>query len=272
MGPSFNNGDRHTMTSVTHKPVVLVAGASGDLGRAITREFARTGASLLLVAHDEGALKRTADALRSTNAEVATHHADLTRLDAAQGCVGAAIAHFGQLDVLVNCAGATQRGDFFTLTDEDWANGFALKFHGCVRLCRAAWPHLAARQGAVINIVGVSSRTPSADFTIGGSVNSALLSFTKALADLGVSAGVRVNAINPGYIATDRLARRIEAMVNARGISYEAAEAELLHTLGIRRFGQPEEIGQLAAFLASAQASYIHGATIDIDGGATRGL
>lgn len=251
----------------------LVTGGSRGIGKAIAQELAGAGAAILLVARDADALRTTAEELtRSGAGEVETHRADLTDPQAASECVDIAVRRFGHLDVLVNCAGATKRGDFFTLTDADWADGFALKFHGCVRLCRAAWPHLASRRGSVMNIVGVSSRTPSADFTIGGSVNSALINFTKALADLGITAGVRVNAINPGYIRSDRLARRVEALVRERGASRDDIEAELLDGYGIQRFGEPAEIGKLAVFLASDHASYIHGATIDIDGGASRGL
>lgn len=172
----------------------------------------------------------------------------------------------------MNCAGATRRGDFFDLTDQDWADGFALKFHGCVRICRAAWPHLVARGGGVINIVGVGSRTPSMDFLIGGSVNNALLNFTKGLADRGIADGVRVNAINPGYFRTERTEHRLRGMVATRGLTPKAAEDELLDELGIQRFGQPEEVAALVAYLASEKAAYFQGATLDIDGGATRGL
>src|SRR6185369_14333465 len=100
-------------------------------------------------------------------------------------------------------------GDFFELTDADWEDGFALKFFGAMRLSRTAWPHLMARQGAIVNIIGIGGRTGSADFTLGGSVNAALQILTKALADRGVKDGVRVNAINPGFIRTDRFAQRV---------------------------------------------------------------
>jgi NAD(P)-dependent dehydrogenase (short-subunit alcohol dehydrogenase family) len=253
--------------------IALVTGASRGIGKAIADELAGAGACILLVARDVDALRETADALRQSGARrIEVHQADLTDIKAASDCIAAAIGHFGHLDALVNCAGATKRGDFLKLTDADWADGFALKFHGCVRLCRAAWPHLVSRHGCVINIVGVGSRTPGADFSIGGSVNSALLNFTKALADVGIQAGVRVNAINPGYISTERLSRRIEGLMKERNASRTEIESELLKAIGIQRFGDPKEIGKLAVFLASNQASYIHGATIDIDGGATRGL
>ena len=150
---------------------------------------------------------------------------DLREPAAVKAAVDAAVAAFGKLDILVNNAGATKRADFFTLTEEDWQDGFALKFHGYVRATRAAWPHLRETRGCIINIVGIGSRAGSAEFTIGGSVNVALLNFTKAMADIGIKDGVRVNAINPGLIETERFSRNIERVSRDRGLDREQAMA-----------------------------------------------
>lgn len=253
--------------------VALVTGASRGLGKSIAIEFGRAGAKLVIVGRDAEALAQTAAEAKAAGApDVHAHQSDLTAPKAAAASVAAALQQYGRLDVLVNCAGDTKRGDFFALSDADWADGFALKFHGCVRLCREAWPHLVESKGAIINIVGIGSRTPSQDFTIGGSVNSALLNFTKALADRGIRDGVRVNAVNPGYFQTERLARRVQARISETGAAEAEVEAELLAGLKIRRFGQADEVAKLSVFLASEHATYVQGATIDIDGGATRGL
>jgi 3-oxoacyl-[acyl-carrier protein] reductase len=103
-------------------------------------------------------------------------------------------------------------------------------------------------------------------------VNAALLNLTKALADRGVRDGVRVNAVNPSSIATERTRKRIEALAAERGISVEAAGAELARQLRVARFGMPEEIAQVVAFLVSGAASYMQGAIVDVDGGQTRTL
>jgi 3-oxoacyl-[acyl-carrier protein] reductase len=110
---------------------------------------------------------------------------DLRDPAAPPAVVAATIDRFGRLDVLVNNAGATQRGDFLSLSDADWQDGFALKFFGAMRCCRAAWPHLCDSRGAVVNIVGIGGRTGTAEFAIGGAVNAALLNLTKVLADRG---------------------------------------------------------------------------------------
>ena len=188
------------------------------------------------------------------------------------GLISAAIERFGRLDVLVNNAGATKRGDYLTLPDEDWTDGFALKFFGAMRCCRAAWPALVASHGSIVNIIGVGGRMGNADFTIGGSVNSALINLTKSLADRGVREGVRVNAINPGSITTDRLQMRVRAYAKEHNLDEAAAAIELAKAQGVTRFGVPDEIARTVAFLVSPQASYINGAILDVDGGQTRAL
>ena len=183
-----------------------------------------------------------------------------------------ATARFNRLDLLVNCAGATQRGDFLLLGDDAWTDGYALKLFGAVRLTRAAWPHLKSTSGAVVNIAGVGGRVASADFTVGGSVNAALMNLTKALADRGVTDGVRVNCINPGSIRTDRLTGRIRALGRERGLDDAEAARALAAQTGVARFGEPEEIAAAVAFLASSQAAYLQGAILDADGGWVRAV
>lgn len=248
----------------------IVTGASRGIGRAIAIELARQGADVMLVAREAARLQAVAGEVGSLGRQVSVCPADLRSPGAAARVVAATIAAFGRIDILVNNAGATQRGDFLRLTDEDWTDGFALKLHGAVRLVRAAWPQLKSRGGSVVNIAGVGGRTPGADFTIGGSVNGALLSFTKALADVGVRDGVQVNAINPGYIRTDRLRTRLERRAAELGSTVAEAEAKMVAEAGTIRIGEPEDIAHLVSFVVSPRARYLQGALIDADGGQTK--
>jgi len=141
-----------------------------------------------------------------------------------------------------------------------------------VRMTRAAWPYLRESKGTVVNIIGIGSRSGAAEFTIGGLVNVALLNFTKAMADLGVVQGVRVNAVNPGLIETDRFHHNVDRVMRERSIGRDEAVAFLLSSHGTARVGRPDEVGALVAYLASARADFVQGAIIDIDGGATRSL
>lgn len=253
--------------------VAIVTGASRGIGEGIAHVLAAEGADVFLVARSAADLERVAADVRTKHGRRAvTHVADLMDPAAPAAAVAAAVASFGRIDILANNAGATKRGDFFALTDDDWASGFGLKFFGAMRMTRSAWPHLKAQRGSIVNIIGIGSRTASGEFTIGGSVNSALVNFTKATGDIGRTDGLRVNAINPGHIQTSRLEGRITNAMRASNASREDTIKAMIAELGINRFGQPEEIGRLVAFLCSPKADFIHGTVIDMDGGETRAL
>jgi NAD(P)-dependent dehydrogenase (short-subunit alcohol dehydrogenase family) len=247
--------------------VAIITGASRGIGNAIAQTLSAEGMKLTLVARSQ--LEEFAASLPTDCLPLSL---DMRHPDSAAQALNATIKKFGTLDLLVNNAGATKRGDFLTLTDEEWADGYSLKLFGAMRLSRAAWPHLIKSNGSIINIIGVGGRTGSAEFAIGGSVNAALMNLTKVLADRGVKDGVRVNAINPGSIATERLQTRIMTFAKEKNLSHEEATAQLVKDFNIARFGEPNEIAQTVAFLASSQASYIQGAILDVDGGATRTL
>jgi NAD(P)-dependent dehydrogenase (short-subunit alcohol dehydrogenase family) len=249
--------------------VAIVTGASRGIGRAIAESLADEGMHITLAARSRDQLDELASAIKTTTLVQAV---DLREPEAPARFVAATVERFGALDLLVNNAGATKRGDFLELSDADWEDGYRLKFFGAMRCARAAWPHLRASRGSIVNIVGIGGRTGTAEFTIGGTVNSALLNLTKCLADRGIDDGVRVNAINPGSIATERLQARLRAFAAERGVEVSQAEGEMAKSFRIGRFGQPAEIARVVAFLASPQASYCQGAIIDVDGGATRTL
>jgi 3-oxoacyl-[acyl-carrier protein] reductase len=250
--------------------VACVTGASRGIGRAIALELARRGADVLVTARDAARLAEVAATVRGLGRRVEVVAADLREPAVAARIVEASAGALGGLDILVNNAGATKRGDFLQLTDEDWLDGYALKLHGAVRLTRLAWPHLRARGGSVVNIAGVGGRTPGPDFTLGGSVNGALLTFTKGLADAGVRDGVQVNAINPGYVRSDRFNARMRQRIAVTGETVAEAEARVVTEAQSTRLGEPEDIAHLVAFLVSPEARYVHGALLDADGGQTK--
>jgi 3-oxoacyl-[acyl-carrier protein] reductase len=249
--------------------VAIVTGASRGIGRAIAQALAAEGVKIAAVARSRDQLDDLATSIRT---ECLVQAVDLRERPSAAAVVGATMAKFGAIDLLVNNAGATKRGDFFELSDDDWDDGFALKFFGAMRLSRAAWKHLQASHGSIVNIIGIGGRTGSADFAIGGSVNAACRLLTKALADRGVKDGVRVNAINPGSIKTERLDIRLKDFAEENSIDLAKAEEQLAKASGVARFGQPSEIAAAVAFLASPQCGFCHGALLDIDGGQTRTL
>jgi NAD(P)-dependent dehydrogenase (short-subunit alcohol dehydrogenase family) len=251
----------------------IITGGSQGIGAAIAETFSENGAEVMIVARTEAALEETASRIRArTGQAVETLAIDLREPDAPASAVEAATRAFGKLDIVVNNAGATKRADFFELTDEDFVDGFALKFFSMMRMTRAAWPHLIESAGSILNIIGVGARYGAPEFTIGGPVNSACHNFTKAMAERGRADGVRVNAINPGPVRTPRLQRTLERMMVERGISETEAMDQVRTNFQATRVGEPEDIANLALFVTSPKGDLLHGAIIDMDGGAIKAL
>src|SRR5512143_244579 len=165
-----------TMPQALQGKISIVTGASRGLGRAVALRLAAAGSSVVLCARDRQLLDAAVAQIRAAGGAAEAIALDLRVPDSGQRVVEFAIERFGRVDILVNNAGATKRGEFLELTDDDFADGFALKYFGSVRLTRACWPHLKASSGSVVFISGVGGRTPGAQFSIGGSVNAALLS------------------------------------------------------------------------------------------------
>lgn len=253
--------------------VAFVTGGSRGIGKEIARQLALAGCDVMIAA-------RTAADLETTASEIAGESgrriefcaADLRTLD------GCAAAHqqlddtFGRVDILVNCAGATQAGPFLELSDEVWQDGFALKFWGAVRLTRLLWPSLADAHGSVVNIVGGFARTPSPDVMVGGAVNAALANFSKALAGLGLRDDVNVNTVHPGQTVTGRLTQLFASRAEQAGVTPEEFEKSIIARQGVRRLGKPEDVAALVVFLCSPAARHIQGTSISVDGGATGGV
>jgi 3-oxoacyl-[acyl-carrier protein] reductase len=247
--------------------IALVTGSSRGIGRGTALALAAEGCDVMLTGRDEAALDEVAKEIQGKGRRAATSVLDLRQPGAPEQLIAEVSREFGGLDILVNNAGATRRGDFLTLTDADFEDGFALKFFAHVRLVRAAWPLLMARRGSLVSIGGTGGRKPTAEFTIGSSVNAAVAAFSKCMADRGKEDGVQVNCIHPSMVETDRLWKRIKAEMERTGWPEDKARKEMCRGFGITRFGTVEDVADMIVFLVSSRASWMHGATIDLDGG-----
>ncbi len=251
--------------------VVVVSGGSRGIGKAIGAAFAREGAQVVLAAASADNLATAAKAMTGGPAPF-TVAGDLRTLAGCEAVFKAVNDKFKRCDVLVNNAGATKAGKFLELSDEAFIDGFALKYFAAVRLSRLFWPLLKEAHGNVINIIGGAARTPGPDFLIGGSVNSAFSNFAKGLATLGNRDDINVNVIHPGMVETDRVITLFDALSKAQNKTPAQIRDESITKSGTRRIGQPEDVAELAVFLASAKARHIQGTAISVDGGATPGL
>lgn len=261
------------MTSAFAGKIVVITGASRGIGQGIAAAFAGEGAQTVLVASSADNLTQAADAIeRSGGLRPFTCAADLRSEDGCQAVFDSVQAHFGRCDILVNSAGATRAGAFLDLPMALWQDGFALKFFGCVNLCRLFWPLLKTSGGHVVNIIGGAARTPDPGFLIGGSVNAAMHNFSKGLAGQGKRDGINVNAILPGLTETARVGQLFSQRAAASGKSVEQERAAQIEREGLHRLGQPQDVAALALFLCSPAARHIQGTAIAVDGGATPGV
>jgi NAD(P)-dependent dehydrogenase (short-subunit alcohol dehydrogenase family) len=253
--------------------IVVITGGSRGIGKAIAVAFAREGAQTVLAASSAANLDTAAKAIKDAGGLAPlTVAADLRTLPGCEQVFKAVNDKFKRCDVLVNNAGATKGGNFFELPDEAFIDGFALKYFAAVRLTKLFWPLLKVAHGNIVNIVGGAARTPGPEFLIGGSVNSAFANFSKGLAALGNRDDVNVNVIHPGMVETDRVVTLFQQFAKAQNKTPEQVREESIKKSGTRRIGQPEDVAEVAVFLASPRARHIQGTAVAIDGGATTGL
>jgi 3-oxoacyl-[acyl-carrier protein] reductase len=247
--------------------VALVTGSSRGIGRGVAMGLAAEGCDVTLTGRDEKALQDVAAEIKKLGRRTAVATIDLREKNAPAKVVEQTKRELGGLDIVVSNAGATKRGDFLELTDDDWDDGYALKFFAHMRLARAAWPILKERRGSLITIGGTGGRKPTEEFTIGSSVNAAIAAFSKCLADRGKRDGVQVNCIHPSMVETDRLWKRIKDEMARTGWPEQKAREEMCKGFGITRFGKVEDVADLISFLVSSRGTWMHGSTIDLDGG-----
>ena len=254
------------------KSVAIVTGASQGIGRSTVVRLARDFSALVLVARDRGHLDETAAAVKAAAAETLVIDVDLAEPAAAQAVADQAVAAFGRIDALLNIAGAVPQIDLFEMTDAEWEAGLTVKLHGARRLTIAAWPALKAAKGAVVLMSGNSALFPKAPYAAVGTINAAIVALAKAFSDRGVADGVQVNSVLPGPVMTGRRRSYLEHWAPLHNMTVEEATANFPKEAGIARYGEPEEIAELMAFLVSPGARWMTGSSLRMDGGEVKSI
>ena len=253
------------------KSVAIVTGASQGIGRASAVRLARDFSAVVLAARTEDELRRTAAAVRSAGAEELVCALDLREPQAAEILVRNTIDRFGRIDVLLNIAGAVPQIDLFEMTDAQWDDGIALKLHGARRLTVQAWDALKASNGSVVLISGSAALDPKPGFAAVAAVNAAIIALAKAFAEQGINDGIQVNSVVPGAVMTGRREAFFKKWAPAHNLTLEEAMKKFPEEAGIARFGKPEEIADLMAYLVSPAAKWMTGSCIRMDGGEIKG-
>lgn len=258
--------------TVMKSSVALVTGASQGIGRSTAVRLACTFSSIVLVARNATALDEVAEEVRNGGAEPLSIALDLSKIDAPGTVVETTLDRFGRIDALLNIAGAVPQIDLFEMTDEQWYGGMELKLHGARRLTIRAWNALKATQGSVVFMSGSAALDPKPAFAAVAATNAAILAMAKSFAEQGIIDGVQVNSIIPGAVMTGRRRSFLEKWAPTHNMTVEEATKQFPKEAGISRYGQPEEIAELLAFMVSPAAKWMIGTAVRMDGGETKGI
>jgi 3-oxoacyl-[acyl-carrier protein] reductase len=254
------------------KSVAVVTGASQGIGRATALRLARDFSAVVLVARDKENLETAASEITSVGAKPMVFAVDLRLPQSAETVIKATLERFGRIDALLNIAGAVPQIDLFEMTDAQWDDGMALKFHGARRLTIRAWEALKASKGSVVFISGSAALDPKPGFAAVAAINAAISALAKAFAEQGIKDGVQVNSVVPGAVMTGRRRSFFEKWAPTHNLGVEEAIAKFPEQAGISRFGKPEEIADLLSYLVSPAAKWMTGASVRMDGGEIKGI
>lgn len=254
--------------------IALVTASSGGLGYAVALQLLQEGAKVAVCGRS---LERLQHAYAEIGAQfgqqLAMFATDLTLKSAAESLLNDATRHFGGLDILVTNMGGPPLTEFEHTEDQLWENAHNTILTSCVRLIRAALPHL--RQSAAASILTITSFTakqPTAGFLLSNVYRPGVIALTKSLSkELGKN-NIRVNSILPGYTMTGRLHEALYDKAKIHGVSLQDEVAKITNTIPLGRMAEPDEFARVAAFLVSPAASYVTGAMLQVDGGYCEGL
>ena len=254
------------------KSVAIITGASQGIGRATAIRLARDFSAIVLVARDKEDLENTAVEARPFGAETMALALDLRQPQSAKSIIEGALERFGRIDALLNIAGAVPQIDLFQMTDPQWDDGMALKFHGARRLTIEAWDALKASNGSVVFISGSTTFAPKPGYAAVATINAAINAIAKAFAEQGIKDGVQVNSVSPGAVMTGRRQFFFEKWAPAHNLTVEEAIEKFPEQAGITRLGKPEEIADLMSYLVSPAAKWMTGSSVRMDGGEIKSI
>lgn len=242
----------------------LITGASKGIGKAIAESLANEGCNLVLTA-------RSGDKLNELKTELQKKHnisVEVIAIDLSQKNAVEKVTEFcGEIDILINNAGAIPPGNLSDINEDIWREAWNLKVFGYINLTRLIYNKMkTVKKGVILNIIGSAGQKPMYNYIAGTTANAGLMAFTKALSNGSTANGIRVLGINPGFTTSDRLITMMKGKAKEQFNDEERWE-ELFKDLPFERAAKAEEVADLTTFLVSPKCSYISGTIITIDAG-----
>jgi len=269
--PTVQSATRSGMNLGLKGKVAMVAGASRGLGFAVAKALADEGALVSISSRDEGAITAAAERLGSDN--VLATSVDVRSAEGIARWAQLTEERFGGVDVLFANGGGPPAGAALSFDDAAWQGAVDLLLFSALRMVRAAVPSMTARGGgAILMSTSSSIKEPIQNLGLSTVLRASVSALAKTLALELAASGIRVNQIVPGRIDTDRVRQLDEVNGKKQGLSADEARAKSMATIPLGRYGEPDEFGRVAAFLLSDAASYMTGATVQVDGGLIRSV
>jgi len=249
--------------------VAMVAGASKGLGFSVARALAQEGALVSMVSRDSAAIAAAAQRIEEVGAGAAFGFtADVRSADGITQWHRATFGHFGPVDLLVTNSGGPPAGPSLSFDDQAWQNAFELLLLSAIRMVREVVPSMVDRKrGSIVMLTSSSVKQSIANLALSNVLRPSVAALVKTLANEYANHGIRVNQVVPGRIATDRVREIDEINSKKRGVSVDEQRKMSLASIPMARYGDPDEFGRAVGFLLSDAASYITGATLQVDGG-----
>jgi 3-oxoacyl-[acyl-carrier protein] reductase len=254
--------------------VAIVGGASKGLGRACAQSLAEEGVNLVICSRSQADLEKAAQEIHTaTGVDVLASPGDLDKHDTIRGLIAATVERFGRIDILVNNSGGPPLSYARSADEALWATAVQRSLLFFARMSREALPHLkASGTGRIINILASTVYQPIPNLSLSGATRMGVVAFMKSLADEVGRDGILVNNVCPGSILSERMLSNVTSRAKELDIPLEEALKERAAETAVGRIGEPKELADLVAFLASPRASYITGTTIRVDGGLVRSV
>ncbi len=254
--------------------VAIVAASSRGLGKAVAMGLAQEGVNLVICSRGEDVLAETAsEILSETGVWVKPVAADVSKKDEIDKVVDHCIKEYGTVDIMVNNAGGPPLGEFIEFDDGNWEQALELNLFSTIRFTRAVLPHMREKNwGRIVNITSVAVKQPIDGLILSNTARTAVIGLAKTLSNENGEHNILINNVCPGRIFTDRIKQLAEARAERDNKTFDEVIESMKTDIPLGRIGDPEEFANMVVFLCSERASYITGATIQIDGGLVTGL